>query len=287
METLCLKCSVIHAHAVLLLCKNHLVVRLCELVVAINDCVLSIKDTIELLKNTDIYGCITGSSMLPDVNFDEWDSIPDIDLFVYYEPQLVDAMGLLMYKHGFEMCGAGEEWKRERARTRGGNKKDFLQTVKLRKGNVIVNITYKYGKTKLTDVLSSFDMSIIMIGYDIRKHVTLDLRKAWPGMVPADEEERWSHDVKVAVPNPLRDQDVDMYGAEMWVRQFDRVIKYWNRGFDTRPMADFYIDLIDGVIEKGQLFATDRSSAAYKDFVETYEPLRDKMVQWLNDKEDC
>lgn len=246
-----------------------------------------IKETIELLKQTDIHGCITGSSMIPDADFDEWESAPDIDVFVYYEPQLVDAMGLLIYKHGFEMLSAGEEWKRERVRTRGSHKKEILQTVKLRKGNVIVNITYKPGKNKLTDVLSSFDMSIIMIGYDIRKKVTLDLRMAWPGMVPGDEEHRWAKDVKTAVPNPLRDQDVDMYGTAMWVRQFDRVIKYWNRGFDTRPMARFYIDLIDGVIDRGRLFDSERSIESFDEFVDTYIPLRDKMVAWLNDKEEC
>lgn len=246
-----------------------------------------IHDTIDMLKQTDIYGCITGSSMIPDVNFDEWESAPDIDVFVYYEPQLVDAMCLLMYKHGFEMLSAGEEWKRDRVRTRGSHKKEILQTVKLRKGDVIVNITYKPGKNKLTDVLSSFDMSIIMIGYDIRKKITVDLRRAWPGMVPEDELHRWSTSTKVAVPNPLRDQDVDMYGVAMWVRQFDRVIKYWNREFDTRPMARFYIELIDGVIERGRLFDTERSIESYDEFYDTYMPLRDKMVQWLNDKEEC
>ena len=122
---------------------------------------------------------------------------------------------------------------------------------------------------------------------DIRKHVMLDFRRGWEGMVPEDPDNRWSHSDKIAVPNPLRDQDVDMYGTEMWVRQFDRVIKYWNRGFDTRPMAKFYIRLINGVIEKGQLFETAKSTAAYQEFITAYEPLRDKMVQWLNDKEEC
>ena len=85
----------------------------------------------------------------------------------------------------------------------------------------------------------------------------------------------------------MRKQDVDMYGTGMWVRQFDRVIKYWNRHIDTRPMARFYIKLINGVIDKGKLFNTDKSDAAYQEFITTYEPLRDKMVQWLKDKEEC
>jgi len=245
-----------------------------------------IKDTIELLKHTDINGCITGSSML-DCDFDTWDSHPDIDVFVYTEPQLQYAANLLMFKYGFEPLSAGEEWKLNRVMNRGSQKNSYLSTVKLKRGDVVVNITYKTYKNNIFSVLSSFDMSIIMVGYDIRKHVLLDLRCGWKDMVGEDPEGRWSNDINKAVPNPLRDQDVDMYGAEMWVRQFDRCIKYWNRGFDTRPMARFYIDLINGVIEKGQLFQTDKSEAAYQGFITAYEPLRDKMVEWLKDKEDC
>lgn len=245
-----------------------------------------IKDTIELLKQTDINGCITGSSML-DCDFDTWDSAPDIDVFVYTEPQLQYAANLLMFKHDFEPLSAGEAWKLNRVQNKGSQKKAPLSTVKLKHGEVVVNITYKQWKNNIFSVLSSFDMSIIMIGYDIHKHVMLDLRCGWPGMVPEDPDHRWSGSPKVAKPNPLRDQDVDMYGTEMWIRQFDRVIKYWNRGFDTRPMAEFYIKLVNGVIEKGQLFDTARSTAAYQEFITAYEPLRDKMVQWLNDKEAC
>ena len=73
----------------------------------------------------------------------------------------------------------------------------------------------------------------------------------------------------------------------MWVRQFDRVIKYWNRGIDTRPMARFYIDLITQTIDKGSLFTSETALANYNEFVETYEPLREKMIMWLEDKEDC
>lgn len=245
-----------------------------------------IKDTIEMLKQTDINGCITGSSML-DCNFDHWDSHPDIDVFVYTEPQLQYAVNLLMFKYGFEPMSPGEEWKLNRVQNKGSQKNSYLSTVKLKHDEVVINITYKQWKNNIFSVLSSFDMSIIMVGYDIRKKVMLDLRCGWDRMVPEDPENRWSHDTNVAVPNPLRDQDVDMYGAEMWVRQFDRVIKYWTRGFDTRPMAKFYIKLINEVIDKGQLFQTDKSEAAYQSFITTYEPLRDKMVEWLKDKEDC
>lgn len=245
-----------------------------------------IKETIELLKDLDVYGCITGSSML-DCNFDEWDNHPDIDVFVYYPNEALYLANLLINCYGFKPATEGEAWKLDRMRKAMRQKDACLQTIKVEKDEIIVNITYKYGKTNMLAVLSSFDMSIIMKGYDIETKSMMDLRVGSDLMVPEDPNGKWSKDPNVAVPNPLRKQDVDMYGAEMWIRQFDRVIKYWNRGFDTRPMARFYIELIDGVIKKGQLFNTDKSTAAYNGFVETYEPLRKKMVEWLNDKEDC
>jgi hypothetical protein len=41
------------------------------------------------------------------------------------------------------------------------------------------------------------------------------------------------------------------------------------------------------VLEKGQLFSSEKSEVSYNEFKEIYEPLRDKMVKWLEDKEDC
>lgn len=244
-----------------------------------------IHSTIEILKQTDINGCITGSSMLPDANFDEWDNVPDIDVFVYTETQLLYAVDLMMYKYDFEPLSDGEWWKVNRCRNHGFQRNAPLSTVKIAKDDVVINITYKKGKTGMISVLESFDMTTIMVGYDIRHKFGIDMRSR--NIKVFGDNGAWPEDPKVAKPNPLRDQDVDMYGVEMWVRQFDRVIKYWKRGIDTRPMAQFYIDLINGVIEKGQLFQTDKSSQAYSEFINTYEPLRDKMIAWLKDKEDC
>lgn len=247
-----------------------------------------IKDTINLLKELDIYGCITGSSMLVnEADFDTWDQAPDIDVFVYYNNELLNTARMLIDSYGFEPATDGEAWKIDRMRKAIRQKDSFLQTLKLKKDDVIVNLTFKYGKTNMLAVLSSFDMSIIMLGYDIESKTMMDLRIGTPTLIPEDPNNKWSCNRKVAVPNPLRKQDVDMYGTEMWVRQFDRVIKYWNRGFDTRPMAQFYINLINGVIDKGRLFNSEKSMAAFDEFVSTYEPLRDKMVEWLKDKEDC
>ena len=245
---------------------------------------MKIKDTIELLKNTDIDGCISGSCMLPDVDFDLWSSQPDVDVFVYSKMQMAYAVDLLQMVHGFKELNDGEVWKLDRMRRRDdSNVKAALDTVKLEKDGVIVNVTWKKGRKSLADVLASFDMTVIMRGYDIRHGVTMDLRKendAVQGKFPPTVKEAW--------PNPLRDQDADMYTTQMWVRQFDRVIKYWNRGFDTRPMAEFYVRLIDEVIAKGALFTSDKATEAWAEFLNTYQPIRQKMAEWLESKkEEC
>ena len=245
-----------------------------------------IHNTIELLKELPINGCITGSSMIPDADFDSWDSVPDIDVFVYTEMQLLHVSDMLLTGYGFKLLNAGEEWKYDRVCNYGMQKKAFLTTLKLENDGVIVNVTFKRNKSTIVDVLASFDMSCIMIGYDIPFGWGIDMRTK-DVKIFDDRHNRWADNPNESKPNPMRKQDADMYTVEMWVRQFSRVIKYWNRGIDTRPMARFYIDLIDKVIETGALFSSDKSVSAYEEFVTTYTPLRNKMKEWLEDKEDC
>lgn len=243
-----------------------------------------IKSTIELLKSEDINGCITGSSML-DSDFDQWESVPDIDVFVYTDMQLLYVADMLMFKHGFELCTAGEEWKFNRVINRGFQQNAALTTMKVQRDGVTVNVTYKKNKNNIMSVLASFDQSCIMIGYDLKFKWGIDMRTK-DIRIFDDRDHKWSDDPSVSVPNPMREQDVDMYGAEMWIRQWDRVIKYWNRGIDTRPMARFYIELVDGVIAKGQLFRSEKSEEAYREFNNLYVPLREKMQSWYDDKKD-
>lgn len=245
-----------------------------------------IHETIELLKSLPINGCISGSSMIPEVNFDNWQSVPDVDVFVYSEMQLLFVSTMLITGYNFKPASAAEEQKLEWLRNDGCNSKATLTTVKIKRDDVIVNLTWKKWKTSLVDVLASFDQSCIMIGYDIPFAWGIDMRTK-NVRVFDDRFDRWSDDPAKSVPNPMRKQNADRYTTAQWVRQFARVMKYWDRGVDTRPMAKFYIDLIDEVIEKGSLFNTERDIAGYEEFVEMYAPLRDKMAMWLADKEDC
>lgn len=239
-----------------------------------------IRNTIELLKIQDISGCITGSCLL-DEDFDEWESVPDVDVFVYSAEELVNACAILQHKLGMKP-GTGtersckqEEWKLSRLRKTGASKKCPVTTHKFFCEGVIVNVSFKKEGNKpinsMLGVLGSFDMSIIMKGYDIKGMFYLDLRAGDP---------------RVATPNLLRDHDCVMWNVAKWVRQFDRVIKYYSRGFDTRPMARFYLEMINQCIEQGCLFDSDPSKQAFDNFAEEFTAMAERIAGWLDEHEE-
>lgn len=245
-----------------------------------------IASAIELVKTLPIDGCITGSCLLPGFDPDGWGTMPDIDIFVFGEDELVRAVTLA--KHGLKMePGKGnprsakqEEWKLNRLFKAGLNHKLGITTYTFYCEGVMLNFTFKQRKfhgrwvpiLSTPDVLQSFDMSIVMQGYDIQHHVLYDLRVGDPN---------------VAIPNPLRDHDCVMWTVAKWVRQFDRVVKYYNRGFDTRPMAAFYLDMIDQCIEAGCLFDSEESKEAFDSFSQEFLEKRATIADWYDaHKED-
>lgn len=247
-----------------------------------------IKVAIEVVKGIPINGCITGSCLLPGFDPDSWGSTPDIDVFVYSEADLVAAVTFA--EHSLKMKpGTGsdksekqERWKLDRLFRSGINKKLGITTYKFNCMGVILNFTYKLSKEQgrwvpITDapgVLRSFDMSIVLQAYDIKSRIMYDLR---PDNVP----------VTTAIPNPMREHDCVMWTVSKWVRQFDRVVKYYSRGFDTRPMAEFYLKMIDECIDAGCLFDSDESHEAFEQFSEEFIAKRAVIADWLEDhKED-
>lgn len=240
---------------------------------------------VEVLKNHfPVHGCITGSCWLPDFDPDAWGSTPDVDLFVYSEFDLIRAVTLAEERlhmkpgKGSSRTEEQEKWKLDRLYEVGLNKKLGITTYTFYESDVMLNITFKQEKangywvplTNAADVLMSFDMSIVMQGYDIASRTMFDLR---PVDVPA----------KTAVPNPLRKMDTMMWTVAKWVRQFDRVVKYYGRGYDTRPMAMAYVDMIDRCLEAGSLFDSEESMAAFEGFGNEFRQKREAIAEWLEE----
>jgi hypothetical protein len=78
-----------------------------------------------------------------------------------------------------------------------------------------------------------------------------------------------------------------MWTVAKWVRQFDRVVKYWSRGYDTRPMARFYLDMLDECLAAGSLFDSEESQAAFDGFGEEFRTKRTAIAEWLAEVEDA
>lgn len=241
------------------------------------------------IKQTDIDGCITGSSLTEESKAD-WEEVPDIDVFTYSPYAMVHACDVCEYVLGLRPGGdpltsdEGERWKVSKVRVSGRGDRD-LATCKFTDGNVVVNVSNRRYERSAMDVIARFDMSIVLQAYDIRSGTLIDFRdcKAKNDVAKVIGVEDGSR--YVAVPNPFRNFDGTTWNAAKWLRQWDRVIKYWGRGFDTRPMARFYLNMIREVTNGGCMFKTETSRKAYESFVEEFSDLEKKIVTWLEDKE--
>lgn len=253
-----------------------------------NDLKIKISRAINVLKASDINGCITGSCWLPNFDPEVWGSTPDIDVFVYGENELIKAINILQYKlkmvpgKGTERTQKQEEWKLQRLYKSGLNRKLGITTYTFYCDGIMINVTHKQKKheghwiplTTAPEVLMSFDMSIVMQGYDIQSGIFFDMR---PEGIPPT----------TAVPNLTRDHDCVMWTVAKWIRQFDRVVKYYNRGYDTRPMAEFYLKMIDECIDAGCLFDSEESQDTFKIFSEEFLAKKAQIADWLDaHKED-
>lgn len=248
-----------------------------------------IEEMIEKIKATDIDGCITGSS-LTHSNFDSWSEAPDIDVFTYSPYAMVHAIDVMEYRLGLTPGGdpvttdLGERWKANKVRTGGRGNRD-LATCKFTDGNVVVNVSNRKYEKSAMDVIARFDMSIVLQAYDIPSGTLMDFRRckakkdvaAIIGIEDADEY--------TAIPNPFRGFDGSTWNASKWLRQWDRVIKYSGRGFNTVPMAKFYSNMIKEVTTGGCLFKTEASRKAYEEFVSEFADLGKQIDRWIEEHE--
>lgn len=232
-----------------------------------------LSQAIDIIKHTDTKGCIVGSTMF-GANMELWDSKPDIDVFVFSNAEAITLIDQLRYKYGFDFgCydGNAKQQKWHYKQLLKDTKKKFpVETVKLIKDDIVINITCKYKGSQPVSttpgILSTFDMTIAMIGYDIQSHCIIDMR---------------TKDTNVAHPNPFRSFEPITWNVAKWIRQFDRIVKYYNRGFDTRPMARFYIDLIDDCLAEGSLFTSEAALAVYEEYAKEFRKMRIKIEDWL------
>ena len=114
--------------------------------------------------------------------------------------------------------------------------------------SVDVNIILKKGAKDAFGVLKSFDLDIIAKGYDLESGEVLDLSQNLP-----NKKCSWNK------------WNSTYYSKEPWainriLRQMDRCIKYYRRGYDTDDVVLKYIELIDIIQNHDSVFNSDTYS---------------------------
>lgn len=197
-----------------------------------------INNAIEFLKNQDFKGCITGSCLL--------DYFPgqDIDVFAYDEASFTRMLYCLQYNDMFHIIDDLELWKFKEYTEKNSSSLNKLGLVSIKfKYNtcVDVNVIFKKGKNNIFSVISSFDMDIIATGYDLATKQTLSLSQ---------------NDGKTAHWNKWNTQfyDVNIWGVGRLLRQFNRCVKYHERGYNTDNIVKKYQEILTGFLHYKNIF---------------------------------
>jgi hypothetical protein len=216
-----------------------------------------------------INACLAGSSML---GYKEgWNQ--DIDVFCYDEQSFTALLYFMHYNPIFNILDKLELHKFEDY-TR--NKKSSLESfgvisIKFMYNLCIpVNIVYKKFGTNIFNVLSSFDTDLIAQGYCLQTKQYLSLRKS-TGMVV-----NWN------VFN------TSFYKSDYWsvkrlLRQFDRNIKYHERGYDLSQVTDKYISIVEEIILTENFYKSDKGTKYFNDTIEQFEVVLKILQVWKKD----
>lgn len=223
-----------------------------------------IDGAIEILKKQDINGCITGSCLLGEFEGQ------DIDVFVYDKPSFNKLLFYMHYDSMFTILDPLEQHKfQEYIDTdRSSLKQLGLITIKFKYNLLVdVNIVYKEFHRTIFDVLSNFDMDIIATGYDIKTQETISLRQT------------------TGLKGTWNKWNTSFYKSDFWsikrlLRQFERVIKYTERGYDLTSVTDKYIQIVEDIISKENYYKTEKGTKFYNDTIEQFEVVLKILQAW-------
>lgn len=226
-----------------------------------------IQNAISLLKEQDINGCITGSCLL------DYYEGQDIDLFVYDKSSFSKLLFFMYYNSMFTILDPLEKHKFE---DYINNDKSSLEqlgliTIKFKYNlSVDVNVVYKKFHKNIFDVLSNFDMDIIATGYDIKTKNTLSLRET------------------IGMNGTWNKWNTSFYKSDFWsikrlLRQFERVVKYTERGYNLSSITDKYIQIVEDIIKTENYYKTEKGTKYFNDSIEQLEVILKILKIWSKD----
>jgi hypothetical protein len=200
---------------------------------------------IEYLKTLDVNACITGSALL------DYFEGADIDLFAFDEAAFTKLLYTFKFNPMFTVLDKLEEWKIEDwcdSSYKQVIKKNGMVTVKFYWNLCIpINLVYKQKSNNIFSVLSSFDMSIICIAYDLKTKQTLDLTNGSQETKIADWN-RWNPNYYTKSP----------WSVGRLLRQLERCFKYFLRGYVTDSVVLKYRSILTEMLEYENIFNSSK-----------------------------
>jgi hypothetical protein len=226
-----------------------------------------INDAIEILKKQEIEGCITGSCLL------DYFEGQDIDLFTYTKSSFTELLFFMKYHPMFQILDPLELHKFNDYIKNDKSSLESLGLVTIKfKYNlcVDVNVIYKKHNKNCFDVISNFDLDIIATAYDIKTGKTLSLRET-EGMVGTWN--RWNKSF----------YQPDFWSIKRILRQFERVVKYTQRGYDLTSVTNKYIEIVEDIVKTENFYKTEKGTKYFTDTIEQFEIVLKILHTWKKD----
>lgn len=223
-----------------------------------------IDNCIAILKKQEVNGCITGSCLL------DYFEGQDIDIFMYDEPSFTKLLWFMYYNPMFTILDPMELHKFEDFTNRGKSSLDSLGLITIKfKYNlcVDVNIIFKKFNKTCFDVISNFDLDIITTAYDIKTGKTISLRESTG---------------KVGTWNTWNSSfyDVNFWGTKRLLRQWARVVKYTERGYDLSSVTTKYISIVEEIILTENFYKSEKGQKYFDDTIEQFEVVLKILKEW-------
>jgi hypothetical protein len=213
----------------------------------------------------NIRACITGSCML------DYFENQDVDLFVYDEKSLRNILYTLHFNDMFYILDKKEKFKFDKYINSPYDNKPTILTIKFIWNTCIpLNIIYKKNCYSIYDVLSSFDLDIVAKGFDLETQKYLDLTDG-------------SQQTKIGNWNKW---NTNYYNSELWesrkiLRQISRGIKYYKRGYNTDPLFNKYLEIIDDIQNYQDIFGKNTFSEKLKTIKNNTKYIKKIIELWL------
>lgn len=203
-----------------------------------------VENALEWCFNQEVAACVTGSSLLG--YFED----QDIDMFAYNIPAFNQLLFAMVHDPMFIIADPKEQWKLDKWTNCTDYYKELtygMVSIKFKYNTCVdINLIYKSKSNNVFDVLKSFDMDIICKGYDLSSKRYLDLTSK-NGKIA--DWNRWNN----------KFTEINAWSISRLLRQFKRVIKYHDRGYNTDLVCLKYKDIMQEMLTYVDIWKSEKT----------------------------